>query len=145
MALNRIDIPNLKELEDGVWTSGQPSAEQLRRAREAGLQSVISLCPPGESGWDEQAEAERLGMTFTSIPVAAACDISEQAARALHEALESGPRPVLVHCGSGNRVGALFALKAHSFEGCSKDTAIHRGRKAGLTSLESAVRRVLGA
>lgn len=145
MSINRIDIPNLKEIEDGIWTSGQPSAEQLRRAREAGLKSVISLCPPGESGWDEQAEADKLGMTFTSIPVAAACDINDRAARALHEALEAGPRPVLVHCGSGNRVGALFALKAHALEGCSKDASIDRGRRAGLTSLEGAVRQVLGA
>lgn len=144
MALDDIDIPNLGELEAGVWTGGQPSAEQLRRAREAGLMSVISLCPPGEPGYDERAEAEKLGLAFAAVPVAAACDINDRSARALHEALERSPRPVLVHCGSGNRVGALVALKAHSLEGRSKDASIAHGRKAGLTSLEDAVSAMLG-
>lgn len=145
MSMNAIDIVNLTEVEEDVFSSGQPTAEQLRRAREAGLASVINLCPGGECGWDEKAAAEAVGLSYASIPVGAACDVTEQAARALHAALEACPKPALVHCGSGNRVGALFALKAHCVEGCSPEAALDRGRQAGLAGLEATVREKLRA
>ncbi len=132
MSLKRIGIPNLTEVEEGVWTGGQPSAAQLRAAREAGLESVVNLCPPPEADWDEKAAAEALGLAYTSIAVAGACDVTDEAAGVLHEALEASPKPVLVHCGSGNRVGALFALRAHRFEGLPAHAALDRGRAAGL-------------
>ncbi len=46
--------------------------------------------------------------------------------------------PVLLHCRTGNRVGALLALRA-SMQGASDEEALEIGRKAGLGSLETAV------
>jgi protein tyrosine phosphatase (PTP) superfamily phosphohydrolase (DUF442 family) len=52
--------------------------------------------------------------------------------------------PVLVHCGSANRVGALIALSEFSETG-DLDKALEAGRAAGLTRLEGTVREVLEA
>jgi hypothetical protein len=49
-----------------------------------------------------------------------------------------------VHCGSGNRVGALAALLAAE-EGADIDEALDVGRAAGLTRLEAVVREQLEA
>ncbi|MDR5880476.1 hypothetical protein [Caballeronia sp. LZ032] len=51
--------------------------------------------------------------------------------------------PVIVHCGSGNRVGALFALRAAWVKGVDVPKAIEIGRQHGLTKLEDDVRRIL--
>ncbi|MNN82154.1 hypothetical protein D3C81_1990580 [compost metagenome] len=46
---------------------------------------------------------------------------------------------MLLHCASGNRVGALLALLAHE-RGLDEEAAIAEGRAAGLGSLEPTVR-----
>ena len=51
---------------------------------------------------------------------------------------------MLVHCASGNRVGALIALSAAD-EGVPVEEALARGRAAGMTSTEARVRELLGA
>jgi uncharacterized protein (TIGR01244 family) len=137
------EIPGLRRLSDEVWTAGQPDAGQLRRARQAGLKTVVSLCPAGECGWDEKRVAESLGLRYAALPVGAACDLTEDASRKLHDLLETCDKPVLIHCGSGNRVGALFALKAFHVHGREPEDALAHGRAAGLTGLENAVRNLL--
>lgn len=141
--MNDLSIPSLRKLSDEVWISGQPDAGQLAAARAAGLRTVVSLCPDGECGWDEKSTAGSLGLAYATLPVGAACDLTPAAARRLHELLESCAKPALVHCGSGNRVGALFALKAFHVHGHTPEDALARGRAAGLTGLENAVRALL--
>jgi uncharacterized protein (TIGR01244 family) len=141
--MSELGIPQLRRLSDEVWTSGQPDDAQLRAARDAGLKTVISLCPAGECGWDEKAVSESLGLRFASLPVGAACDLSAEASHKLHDLLETCEKPVLVHCGSSNRVGALFALKAFHVHGHAPEDALAHGRAAGLTGLENAVRSLL--
>ncbi len=57
--------------------------------------------------------------------------------------LEHKDKNVLVHCASGNRVGALFALRAAWLDGKEKDLALKIGRERGLTSLEKTVSEML--
>src|SRR5690606_38327465 len=51
--------------------------------------------------------------------------------------------PALVHCASGNRVGALAALRAAWLQGADEEAAIAEGRRWGLRSLETEVRSSL--
>lgn len=143
MTLNKIAIPQLRQVTDEVWTGGQPSAEQLQQVQAAGIKAVINLCPNGECGWDEKAVVEAQGLHYATVPVSAACDLSEEAARRFHDLLESAPKPVLIHCASGNRVGALYALKAFYVQKHTPDAAIAVGRAAGLASLEATVRKII--
>jgi protein tyrosine phosphatase (PTP) superfamily phosphohydrolase (DUF442 family) len=59
-------------------------------------------------------------------------------AEKLDAILAEADGPVLVHCGSGNRVGALLALRA-SINGASDEEALELGRQAGLTRAEAVV------
>jgi uncharacterized protein (TIGR01244 family) len=138
--MEQLDIPGLRRLDGDVWTAGQPGAKQLRAARAAGFRTVISLCPEGECGWDEKQIAESLGLRYATLPVGAACDLSEAASRKLGMLLAACDKPVLVHCGSGNRVGALFALKSFYVDGSAPEDALAYGRAAGLAGLENTVR-----
>ncbi len=139
-------VPGGKTPLEGVLTGGQPTAEQLEELGRAGFKTVINLRRPSEPGLeDEAARVEALGMRYVSIPVGGADDLTEEKVRALTAALAASPGPTLVHCASGNRVGALLALKAFWLDGAGPEQALETGLAAGLTRLEPAVREIVGA
>lgn len=146
-SLNAAELPFPQPLEN-VYTGGQPSQNQLHDAAAAGVRTVIDLRQPGENrGYDESASAAALGLRYVTLPIAGASGITADNARALEQALTAARAdgPVLLHCASGNRVGALLALIHAQREGGSNEAAIELGRKAGMTSLEATARAALAA
>lgn len=137
---------NFKHASADVMVGGQPSLQDLSEAKDRGIRAVLNLRPESEQqGFNERAEVERLGMRYLTLPIADAGDLTKAAAIELDTlVLDPENRPIWVHCGSGNRVGALFALRAAWIEGMSLEAAIEVGRQHGLTKMEADVRRVLG-
>ena len=129
----------------GHASSGQPSAAQLETLAEKGFVAVIDLRGPNENrGYDEAVAAEAAGLDYTPLPITGANAITTENARKLGELLDSFDGPVVVHCGSGNRVGALVAL-LEADRGASAEAALEAGRAAGLTRLEGLVKERLAA
>ena len=129
---------------EGVLSGGQPSDDQLEAASKAGFETVINIRVPGEPGTDtEQELVESLGMHYVSLPVQGAAGMTEEKAKALAVALDEAEQPVLLHCGSGNRIGGLFALIAYHYDDKTIEEAIAFGKEAGLTRLEPVVREKL--
>jgi uncharacterized protein (TIGR01244 family) len=129
---------------EGVLSGGQPSDDQLEAASKAGFETVINIRVPGEPGTGtEQELVESLGMTYVSVPVKGASGMTEENARALAAALDQAEQPVLLHCGSGNRIGGLFALMAYYLDDKTAEEALAFGREAGLTRLEPVIRQKL--
>ena len=123
----------------GLRTGGQPTAQDLARLKEQGVRTVIDLRGPGEDrGFDEAAEAARLGLDYVALPIAGKDDVTPANADALAALLAERGDGVLLHCASGNRAGALLALGA-ARAGMPAAEALALGRKAGLASLEPAV------
>jgi len=140
-------LRNQRQPWPGIFTGGQPTKQNLQQAQASGIRTVINLRMPQEKGMpeDEQATIEQLGMRYVSIPVDVSTGLTEDNAQKLADTLKAaGATPVIVHCGSGNRVGALFALKAFHVDGASAEESLEVGRKAGLTKLEPRVRSLLG-
>ncbi|MDA0679641.1 MAG: sulfur transferase domain-containing protein [Proteobacteria bacterium] len=120
-------------------SSGQPDTEVLLLAKNAGFTTVVDLRGESEDrGFDEAAEVSALGMSYVTLPIANADDVTFENAAAFDKILAAAEGPVLVHCASGNRVGALFALR-EKMSGASNDDALAAGKAAGLTSLEPVV------
>lgn len=137
-------VPYGAEPWPGIITAGQPSKQDFETLRDQGLQTVINLRAPSERGTRDEPEwMKELGLTYVSIPVESAESLDEEVARELDRALENAARPVLVHCGSSNRVGAVFALRAFHVEGMSAEDSLDVGRSAGVTKLEDKVRELL--
>ena len=119
----------------GLHTGGQPSMEDLARLESQGVRTVIDLRGAQEDrGYEAATEARRLGKD----------DITPANARALQDLLKAQQGDVLLHCASGNRVGALLALGA-ALDGTSREDALTLGRAAGLKSLEPVVVERLAA
>ena len=130
---------------DGVTTAGQPDAEALKVFAEAGYVAVIDIRTAGEDrGIDEAAVVQGLGMDYLQLPVGGRDGITFENAEKLEQLIGLYDEPVLVHCGSANRVGALFALNVYRETG-DVNKALEAGRAAGLTGLEGVVRDVLEA
>lgn len=137
-----LDLPNGRLLFEDIVTGGQPTEAQLRAAHEQGFQTVVNLRPEGEfDDFDEQALVEELGMTYISIPISGANDVTRETATALDRVLaDTTNRPLLMHCSSGNRVGSLFAARAYFLHDTEPERALEIGTHAGLTALESPLR-----
>lgn len=135
---------NLSVLEGQQMVStGQPDQGILQAAKEAGYVAVVDLRRESEDrGFDESAAVESLGMSYISLPVAGAEGTTFDNARRLDSILDGIDGPVLLHCASGNRVGALIALRA-SLNGASDAEALAAGREAGMTRLEETVKERL--
>ena len=127
----------------GIVTSGQPDEAAFRNIAGAGYSTVIDMRAADEDrGLEEQRIVEALGMTYLLFPIAGKQDVSFEKAAALNEILGGLDGPVLVHCKSGNRVGALFALRAKN-NGASSEEALAIGKAAGMTRLEKLVQERL--
>ena len=144
-----VDLDAVAELKqvhpvDGVTTAGQPDEASLKVFADSGYVAVIDLRTEGEDrGLDEPAAVEALGMDYINLPIGRD-GITYANAKVLKDAIASYDEPVLVHCGSSNRVGALFALQAFSETG-DVDVALEAGRAAGMTRMEDTVRAVIEA
>lgn len=119
-----------------VYFGGQPTAEALEVAPKRGIKVVVNLRSAPEMkalGFDEAAIVRRLGMEYVAIPVTPDTFSPADADR-LSDVLRETTGPILIHCASSNRVGAVWALYLHRHRGFSLDTAIEHGKRAGLRS-----------
>jgi uncharacterized protein (TIGR01244 family) len=137
------DLPNRKDPIPGITTAGQPSADQLAGVAKSGIKTVIDLRGLAEDrGMDERAAVEKLGMSYVTLPVEGGTGVTFANATALDKLLGSAKGPVLVHCATGNRAGALLALRA-KLKGADNDAALALGIASGLTGLKPAVEKKL--
>lgn len=129
---------------DGITTAGQPNEAGFKVFAEHGYVAVIDLRTEGEDrGLDEPAVVVALGMNYVPMPIGRDGITFENATK-LQGLIDQYDEPVLVHCGSANRVGALFALNEYLETG-DAEKALDVGRAAGLTRLEGAVKDAMGA
>ncbi len=141
-----INLPNGLVPFDSTLTGGQPTFDQLKKASETGFKAVINLRTHGERPDPEQESTwvEGLGMKYFHIPIAGAEGLTLENTKLFAEALSKTENyPLIVHCKSGGRVGALFALKAFHIDGKNIEEALLIGESAGLSSLAPAVKKVL--
>lgn len=136
---------NPKQPLDGVRTGGFTASESFPVLAGEGFKTYIDLRSDAEIVADPSVAARAAGLRFERIPIAGDADLNLGTARALDALLDDRAiYPVVVACGSGNRVGALLALRAFWLDRATAEAALDLGRRAGLTKLEPTVRILLG-
>ncbi len=140
---------NLSRAGD-TYFAGFPTAEGLRAMHAAGVRRIISLRTNDEvmkaRQFDERALAEELGIELVVIPVTPASFSAADVDR-FAEAYESSSTPILLHCGSSNTIGGMWAAYLARKRGYSDAEALAAGRAAGLKNPEmtAAAERVIAA
>lgn len=130
----------------GVLVAGRIAEADLERLRAAGIRQVIDLTPDAETpGFDEAAAVRTSGLDYSNLPLGGADDLTRDNVLAFDALMRDARQPVLVHCASGNRVGAMAALRAAWVERKPAEEAVAIGKAWGLKGLEGEVRRRIAA
>jgi len=119
-----------------LWLSGQPTAEGLAAAKAAGVTAVVNLRLAQETAdFDERELAAELGLKYAN-PGFSAASLSDADFDRLRTFLVGAQKPTLVHCSSGNRVGAVWLVHRVVDAGLNYGAALTEAREIGLRSPE---------
>jgi uncharacterized protein (TIGR01244 family) len=127
-----------------VATAGQPSDEAFADIQKAGFKTIINLRTEQEGSLEEKPKVEALGLEYHNIPIGSDGISKEQVA--LFEKIlgDASSRPVLIHCASSNRVGAMWFIHQVLGEGKDETAALEEAKKAGLRpNLEGAAKEFI--
>jgi len=140
------ELLNPRDPLPGIRTGGLPPDAGVYPALAAeGFRVIVDLRAEPEAIAAARTAAETAGLQYHSLPITGDADLDLGVARALDAILADPARgPAVVACASGNRSGALLAVRAFWLEGRTADDALALGKAAGLTRLEPSVRQLLG-
>lgn len=129
---------------DGITSAGQPTEAALKVFADSGYVAIVDMRGADEDRGmdDEKGVVEGLGLEYVAFPIVDENELTFDRAKALDELLQSYDGPVLLHCGSGNRVGAILALR-RSLNGASDVEALQYGKEGGMTRLEPIIEKRL--
>jgi uncharacterized protein (TIGR01244 family) len=139
-------VANALTPEQGVTVAGRLAPKDIKSLRQAGVRYVVDLTADAETPeFDEAAAVRTAGIGYANLPIRGAADLTRQNVAAFDDLLRGATRPMLVHCASGNRVGAMVALRAAWIDGSPVEEAVSLGKAWGLKGLETEVRDRIAA
>jgi uncharacterized protein (TIGR01244 family) len=130
------DVPRILCVDERVATGGQPTDAAFAKLAANGYRAVLNLRTASE-GIDlkhEQEAIEKAGMRYVSIPVVSSAPKPEQVDEFIKSVKDKDNQPMLIHCGSANRVGAFWMIYRVVEQGWAEDKALEEATKIGLTS-----------
>jgi protein tyrosine phosphatase (PTP) superfamily phosphohydrolase (DUF442 family) len=139
LRLERIEVGAARPVHQigRYYLAGQPASEDLAVWKDKGVRTIVSLRTPGEIDWDEKAAVEALGMKYVSIPFRGADSLGDEQIEAALAVLKEGDeQPILLHCGTSNRVGAIWYAHRIRNDGLSPEQALAEAKQVGLRSTE---------
>ncbi|MDP1558121.1 MAG: protein tyrosine phosphatase family protein [Nitrosomonas sp.] len=123
-------VKNYNRATSQIATSGIIGEEGIKVLAVHGFKTIIDLRTEAEGTHEEKLAVEATGMRYVNIPVTGT-GINDDQLTAFTKTIEATQTPVLVHCGSGNRAGALWATYRIS-KGVAPEIALEEGRTAGM-------------
>lgn len=127
-----------------VGSAGLLGAGAAAEAKALGFRAIVDLRAPEEGIAAERREVETAGLEYINIPVSTRAPTPKQVEMFAALVEDDTLTPMLVHCASANRVGAMWALY-RADQGVDPMVAVEEGRTIGLKpSREEAVRKRLG-
>lgn len=141
----RLDLDNACLPEPELMVGGCPSDRDLARLKQAGFKTVLDLRESKEwNGDDFAGRVKQAGLSFLQLPVSGLDSVDDSQTRQFWAYWNDARlKPMLVHCASGNRVGAMLALAAHRHGQVDAEQAIESGLAAGMKAAEPLIRKKL--
>ena len=128
-----------------TYLCGQPSVEDFKLAKDKGIKVVLTLRGDGEIDWDEAAAVEALGLTYICIPFRGPDTLTDEVFDKSRKLLvDSGKEQdsVMMHCGSANRVGAIWLVHRVLDHGIELPVAQQEAKEVGLRAPELEARAI---
>ena len=136
-------ISKYRVVRPGLATGGKPSPETLDRLKALGFKTVVDLRTEAEGTASEKQAVEAQGLRYVVVPITAPTFSAADVAAVANVLNDPAAGPVLLHCASANRVGAVWAVLQVQ-QGRSLEEAEAAGQEIGLSSapMVEAMRRV---
>ncbi|MCA8981376.1 MAG: hypothetical protein H6831_12915 [Planctomycetes bacterium] len=129
-------VRNLHRYGD-VWFAAQPSAADLALFQERGVRTVLDIRHDAETPeLDERAIVEGLGMRYVYVPWNGPAELNDAIFDELRDVLATAERPLLFHCASANRVGAIWLAYRALDDGLPLDEARAEAATIGMRTPE---------
>lgn len=137
-------IVNYSKIHPRIATAGLLGDGAIAELKSFGFATILDLRGPQEGTTAEKAAAVAAGLRYLNIPFTDAVPSLAQVAE-FGRIVENGAHyPLMIHCASANRVGAMWMLYRLK-SGVPLATAIAEGRAIGMQPpRENAVRASLG-
>ena len=115
---------------------GQPDQADFELLKKQGVSRVISLRRENEINWNEKEIAAKAGIEFENFPVGSEADFTDEMLGQLRQRLSeaNASERVVLHCGRGPRVGAVFAAWRAIDGKVPVDTAFEEANNLGKAS-----------
>lgn len=127
-------LPHFAKVDDGLYRSGQPTAEGLAAAERLGIRTVVNL----RSAHTDAPLLAGTGLRYVEIPCRQWSMDDADVAAFLEVATDPAMRPVLVHCAEGrDRTGLAVASYRVAVDGWSYAEAEREMRAFGPNALWS--------
>lgn len=143
---NRVssNVVNYHKLKPRIATAGLLMNGAVGELKALGFTSILDLRGPAEGTEIEKQAATAAGLRYFNVPVTNGLPSEAQIAEFGRLVEDPASYPIIVHCASGKRVGAMWALyRAHKRAPVS--VALEEGRTAGLRpDVADDIRRKLG-
>ncbi|MHC5211535.1 MAG: protein tyrosine phosphatase family protein [Planctomycetota bacterium] len=119
----------------GVFLASQPEEADFEQAQKGGVVTVINLRKADEQpDFDEAAVVTGLGLNYVWLPFNGPDELTDEVFDRSRELLNTAERPILLHCASANRVGAVW-LPWRVLDGdLSVEDALAEAKTVGLKS-----------
>lgn len=126
------DTYNVHRLEK-IYLAGQPSPADFSIAKKEGIKTVINLRTPGEFRFDEKAVLKELDLEYHHIPFGTPASLKDEVfEKSLKILSDKKKQPVLLHCASANRVGAIWLVHRVLNDKVEYDKALKEAKEVGL-------------
>lgn len=122
----------------GVLLASQPAAPDFAVLADQGYRSVLNLRSEPEMtqlDFDERELLEEQGLNYYHVGFAGADELTDDIFDRTRQILnDSENHPILVHCASANRVGAVWLAHRVIDHGLDYDAALEEAKTIGLRS-----------
>jgi uncharacterized protein (TIGR01244 family) len=130
------DVPKILCVNEAFATAGQPKEEAFAKLAANGFRAVLNLRTDAE-GVDlkrEQELVEKAGMKYYNVPVVGSAPKVESVEAFVKVVKDNANHPMLIHCGSANRVGAFWMIYRVVDQNWPEEKALEEAKQIGLTS-----------
>lgn len=120
---------------DDIYLAGQPSQADFAEFKKRGVKGVLNLRTKEEMDFDEAKAVKGLGLEYHHVPIAGPDALTDENFDKLRKLLnEKQQRPLLLHCASANRVGAVWLAHRVLDGGQTYEDALAEAKTVGLKS-----------
>lgn len=120
-------LQNLYKVDDDTYRSEQPTRRGFEEIRDKGIKTIIDL----RFGHSDAALIEGLDLVLIHVGMTAWDFSEDDIVRAL-KAIESAPKPVLIHCQYGSdRTGVVMAMYRIVYLNWPKEEALAEMKEGG--------------